>query len=86
MNNREMEKLDLEKLDLEELDRAPGGEDTDEELKYWEFRDKMLKKYGFLSRISDMKDYNVLTYLRDQAKASREKVNSTVKAWERGEL
>ena len=81
-----MDSKEMEKLDLEELDRAAGGEDTEEELAYWEFRDKMLKKYGSIVGITDMKDMNILLYKKNQAKASREKVNSTLKAWERGEL
>ena len=83
MDNKEMEKKELE---FEDLDRVAGGADTDEELAYWEFRDKMIKKYGFLSRISDMKDYNILTYKRDMAKASREKLESILTAMDRKEL
>ena len=83
MDNKEMEKKELE---FEDLDRVAGGADTDEELAYWEFRDKMIKKYGFLSHISDMKDYNILTYKRDMAKASREELERINKAMERREL
>lgn len=42
MDNKEMEK-ELKELELEELERTAGGADTDEELKYWEFRDQMKK-------------------------------------------
>ena len=83
MDNKEME---MKELEFEDLDRVAGGADTDEELAYWEFRDKMIKKYGFLSRISDMKDYNILTYKRDMAKASREKLESILTAMDRKEL
>ena len=81
-----MDNKEMEKLDLEELDRTPGGADTDEELAYWEFRDKMLKKYGSIIGITDMKDYNILTYKKNIAKASREELERINKAMERREL
>ena len=83
MDNQEMEKKELE---FEDLERVAGGADTPEELKYWEFREKVLKKYGSIIGITDMKDYNILTYLRNQAKASREELDRINKAMERGEL
>ena len=83
MDNKEMEKKELE---FEELDRVAGGADTPEELKYWEFMEKMKKKYGFISHISDMKDYNILTYKKNIAKASREELERINKAMERREL
>ena len=83
MDNKEMEKKELE---FEDLDRVAGGADTDEELAYWEFRDQMKKKYGSITGITSMKDYNILTYKRDMAKASREKLESILTAMDRKEL
>ena len=81
-----MDKQELEKLELEELDHVAGGADTEEELAYWEFRDQMKKKYGSITGITSMKDYNILTYKRDMAKASREKLESILTAMDRKEL
>ena len=81
MENKEME-MKLKELELEELQKTAGGADTDEELAYWEFRDKMLKKYGSIIGITDMKDYNILQYKKNMAKASMEKLERM----ERGEL
>ena len=85
MENKEME-MKLKELELEELQKTSGGADTDEELAYWEFRDKMLKKYGSIIGITDMKDYNILTYKKNMAKASREELERINKAMERREL
>ena len=83
MDNKEME---MKELEFEDLDRVAGGADTDEELAYWEFRDQMLKKYGSIIGITDMKDYNILTYKKNIAKASREELERINKAMERREL
>ena len=85
MENKEME-MKLKELELEELQKTAGGADTDEELAYWEFRDQMKKKYGSITGIKEMKDYNILTYKRDMAKASREKLESILTAMDRKEL
>ena len=83
MDNKEMEKKELE---FEDLERVAGGADTDEELAYWEFRDQMKKKYGSITGITSMKDYTILTYKRDMAKASREKLENILTAMDRKEL